>query len=115
MFFRKRLEEVKICERHLFILECKDIYTVKEMCRVLKISESGYYRWLKNRSKPTKQQLLLVEIYAILAEHEDNDNYGVRRMHTTLWQCGVQVSVCTATVEASTQAVHFGRNCGAWA
>ena len=68
---------------------------MKEMCRVLKISESGYYRWLKNRSKPTKQQLLLVEIYAILAEHEENHNYGVRRMHTALWQRSVQVSIST--------------------
>ena len=57
--------------------------------------ESGYYRWLKNRNKLTKQQLLLVEINAILAEHEDNDNYGVRRMHTALWQHGVQVSIRT--------------------
>lgn len=44
------------------------------MCGGLKISESGYYRWLKNRNKPTKQQLLLVEINAIFAEYEDNDN-----------------------------------------
>lgn len=65
------------------------------MCRVLEMSESSYYRWLKNRSKPTKQQLLLVEINGILAEHEDNDNYGVRRMHTVLWQRGVQVSIRT--------------------
>lgn len=62
---------------------------------MLKISESGYYRWLKNRNKPTKQQLLLVEINNILAKHEDNDNYGVRRMHTALLQCGVQVSIRT--------------------
>ena len=68
---------------------------MKEMCRVLKISESGYYRWLKNRSKPTKQQLLLVEIYAILAEYEENHNYGVRRMHTALWQRSVRVSIST--------------------
>ncbi|WP_295091785.1 IS3 family transposase [uncultured Ruminococcus sp.] len=62
---------------------------------MLKISESGYYRWLKNPNKPTKQQLLLVEINIILAEHEDNNNYGVRRMHTALWQHGVQVSIRT--------------------
>ena len=65
------------------------------MCRVLKISESGYYRWLKNRSKPTKQQLLLVEISNVLSAHEDNDNYGVRRMHTALLHRGVQVSIRT--------------------
>lgn len=65
------------------------------MCRALKISESGYYRWLKNRSKPSRHKLLLVEINNILAEHKDNDNYGVLRMHTALEQHNVQVSVRT--------------------
>ena len=62
------------------------------MCRELKISESGYYRWLKNRSKPTARVLLSVKIQAILDEHPDNDNYGVRRMHTALEQRGIRVS-----------------------
>lgn len=65
------------------------------MCRVLKISESGYYRWLKNRGKPTARQLLSVEIQGILDEHPDNDNYGVRRMVTALAQKGVRVSTRT--------------------
>ena len=65
------------------------------MCRVLKISESGYYRWLKNRGKPTARQLLSVEIQGILDEHPDNDNYGVRRMVTALAQKGVHVSTRT--------------------
>ena len=65
------------------------------MCRVLKISESGYYRWLKNRGKPTALQLLSVEIQGILDEHPDNDNYGVRRMVTALAQKGVRVSTRT--------------------
>ncbi len=62
------------------------------MCRVLKISESGYYRWLKNRNKPTSRQLLSVKIKEILDEHPDNDNYGVRRMNTALEQRGIHVS-----------------------
>ncbi len=62
------------------------------MCRVLKISESGYYRWLKNRSKPTPRQLLSVKIKEILDEHPDNDNYGVRRMNTALEHRGIHVS-----------------------
>ena len=65
------------------------------MCRVLKTSESGYYRWLKNRGKPTARQLLSVEIQGILDEHPDNDNYGVRRMVTALAQKGVRVSTRT--------------------
>ena len=62
------------------------------MCRVLKISESGYYRWLKNRAKPTARALLSVKIQAILDEHPDNDNYGVGRICTALAHRGVRVS-----------------------
>ena len=62
------------------------------MCRVLKISESGYYRWLKNRNKPTARELLSIEIQAILDEHPDNDNYGVKRMNVALKQKGIHVS-----------------------
>ena len=62
------------------------------MCRVLKISESGYYRWLKNRNKPTARELLSVEIQAILDEHPDNDNYGIKRMNVALEQKGIHVS-----------------------
>lgn len=62
------------------------------MCHVLKISESGYYRWLKNRQKPTARQLLSVEIQEVLDEHPDNDNYGVNRMTTALKQKGIHVS-----------------------
>ena len=62
---------------------------------MLKISESGYYRWLKNRSKPTARELLSVEIQAIFDEHPDNDNYGVKRMSVALEQKGIHVSTRT--------------------
>ena len=62
------------------------------MCKELKVSESGYYRWLKNRGKPSSRQLLSVEIQKIIDEHPDNDNYGVRRMNTALEQRGIHVS-----------------------
>ena len=67
------------------------------MCKVLKISESGYYRWLKNRSKPTSRQLLSVEIQKILDEHPDNDNYGAPRVRIALEQRGITVSERTAS------------------
>lgn len=62
------------------------------MCKVLKVSESGYYRWLKNRIKPSKRQLLLVEIQNILSEHPDNSNYGYDRIHKALNIKGIKVS-----------------------
>ena len=62
------------------------------MCKVLKISESGYYRWLKNKDKPSKRQLLLVKIKEILSEHPDNANYGYDRIHKALEIRGIKVS-----------------------
>lgn len=62
------------------------------MCKVLKISESGYYRWLKNKDKPSKRHLLLVTINEILSEHPDNANYGYDRIHKALEIRGIKVS-----------------------
>ena len=77
------------------MLKFKDKYTVREMCRFLKISESGYYRWLSNQSKKTARELLLVKIKEIIAEHPDNINYGINRMQTALQQRGINVSIRT--------------------
>ena len=65
------------------------------MCCFLKISESGYYRWLSNQSKKTARELLLVKIKEIIAEHPDNINYGINRMQTALQQRGINVSIRT--------------------
>ena len=62
------------------------------MCKILKVSESGYYRWLKNKDKPSKRQLLLVRIKEIISEHPDNDNYGYERIHKALGMKGTEVS-----------------------
>lgn len=62
------------------------------MCRVLKVSESGYYRRNKRGSKPRARQLLLVEINNILSKHPDNDNYGIDRIQTALAQHGIKAS-----------------------
>ena len=62
------------------------------MTRILGVSESGYYRWRKNRSKQTKRQLLSVEIQKILSEHPDNANYGINRIRLALEQNGIRVS-----------------------
>ena len=73
-------------------MKYKNRYAVKLMCKVLKISESGYYRWLKNKDKPSKRQLLLVKIKEILSEHPDNANYGYDRIHKALEIRGIKVS-----------------------
>ena len=73
-------------------MKYKNTYAVKLMCKVLKIIESGYYRWLKNRDKPSKRKLLPVKIKEILSEHPNNANYGYDRIHKALEICGIKVS-----------------------
>ena len=62
---------------------------------MLKVSESGYYRWLKRSLSPRSWQLLLVHIKKIFESHPDNDNYGVRRIRIALAQDGIDVSLST--------------------
>ena len=65
------------------------------MCKALAVSESGFYRSLKPSSKTQSQQPLLVAIQDILKEHEDNQNYGVKRMMLALAQKGITASYST--------------------
>ena len=65
-------------------MKYKNRYAVKLMCKVLKISESEYYRWLKNKDKPSKRKLLLAKIKEILSEHPDNANYGYDRVSSMI-------------------------------
>jgi transposase InsO family protein len=65
------------------------------MCSSLSVSESGYYKWKRNRSRPKAWQLLLSEIHKILSEHPDNENYGVERMKIALNQKGIIRSYST--------------------
>ena len=62
------------------------------MCRVLRLSESGYYRWLRNRDKHSRRQLLAGKVKKILEEHPDNQNYGVDRICLALEESGINAS-----------------------
>ena len=61
----------------------------------LPVSESGFYKWKRNREKPKAWQKLLSEIHKILEEDEENKNYGVERMKIALEQRGIKRSFST--------------------
>ena len=67
------------------------------MCRVLGVSESGYYRYLKNKGKPRRDELLSVAMKEILDEHPCNDNYGAPRMQLALEQRGIKAGLRKVT------------------
>ena len=65
------------------------------MCKVLGVSETGYYKWKRTLYKPRAWQLLLVKIHDILDEHPDNSNYGIERILIALEQRGTKASRST--------------------
>ena len=56
------------------------------MCKVLGVSESGYYRYVGNKDKPGKDEVLSVVINELMEENPFNDNYGVPRVQMALEQ-----------------------------
>ena len=69
--------------------------STRRMCATLPVSESGYYKWKRNRDKPKAWRKLLAEIHKILDEDEENSNYGVERMMIALEQKGIKRSFST--------------------
>jgi hypothetical protein len=79
----------------LAIRERSGKYPVQDMCRILEVSEPGYYRWRKTKDRPKREQLLWVTMDEIRELYPDNDNYGARRMHLVLKMAGEIVSYST--------------------
>ena len=70
-------------------------WPVSQLCRVLHVSESGYYRSLHQAERVTRRQILLVKIKEIISRFPENENYGARRVHLALRQQGEDVSYST--------------------
>lgn len=68
-------------------------YPVKTMCRVLEVSRSGYYAWLKREpSARARANAALLE--AIEEIHDESDKtYGAPRIHAELEERGPQASL----------------------
>ena len=66
-------------------------HTVKMMCEVLKLSRTGYYKWLKRgESERERRDLALVD--QILEIHQETRGvYGAPRIHIELRSQGVKV------------------------
>ena len=60
------MEEVKSQRRYAFAEERASKWSVKALCRMLSVSESGYYRYRKNKDKPKRDELLSGGIGKIL-------------------------------------------------
>lgn len=77
-----------------FVSVHAETFGVQRICRVLRVSRSGYYRWIDGAKTRQERQAaddaLRVEIREIHTEHKGT--YGVRRVHAELRSFGHTVN-----------------------
>lgn len=68
------------------------MFAIEKMCKVLKVSKSGYYNWLN--SKPSARQLNNQEVLKLIREiHEESKGrYGSPKITQELRRRGIQIS-----------------------
>ena len=76
------------------IHRCSSEHSVKKMCHVLELKQSGYYQWkkrLERQLKKREEERSLVIIVGKIFE-ENRKVYGYRKMHRELNRRGIQIS-----------------------
>ncbi|WP_454611407.1 IS3 family transposase [Labrenzia sp. MBR-25] len=74
--------------RYAFIAEHRSVFSVRAMCRCLRIHPSGFYAWLKNPlSKRAREDIRQTELLNT-AWKESGKVYGYRKLHDDLLDQG---------------------------
>ncbi|MBS4214427.1 IS3 family transposase [Neobacillus rhizophilus] len=80
---------------YIFIQAHSDEHAVAKMCKVLKVSSSGYYKWLRIQNKPqSEKDAYRKEIKQKISKsfHESFGTYGSPRVHADLVEWGYTIS-----------------------
>lgn len=78
--------------RFQFLKENRNRYNIKEACKFLKISRSGYYDYLqRKKSKRTIENEALIEMIEEIFQ-ENSGCYGARRIQLVLQKQGINVN-----------------------
>ena len=78
--------------RYSFIREHRGQFRVAALCRLLKVSPSGYFAWLRRpeSSRARQNRALVIQIKA--AHRRSRKTYGRRRIHIQLQRDGIACS-----------------------
>ncbi len=82
--------------RYAWVNNHCDSYDVNTMCRVLDVSRSGYYRWLRAEPSKTQRRTERIGVEAKRAFEENHGSVGYRKVHKQLVAEGV--ACCPETV-----------------
>ncbi|WP_288186213.1 IS3 family transposase [uncultured Sporomusa sp.] len=64
-------------------------YAVSDLCRILKVSRSGYYSWVKAGCPKTHDRDAVVVAHIRQIEREHDHNYGVQKVYEELNDKGI--------------------------
>ena len=87
-----RLPEGSKEEKFEFINQERDSWSIRYLCRYLKVSHQGYYQWLNRKLmiKDSSNDDLLRKINKIFFQHKGR--YGIPRVYAELRRQGVLVN-----------------------
>ncbi len=96
--------------RYQFIREAEKAFPITALCRVMKVSSSGYYSWSKRDLSPSmKQKVSLIEVVREIHRYS-SESYGARRMSDALklkgyniGRNGAKTLMAISNVEAKTK------------
>lgn len=79
--------------KYEFIYENKENHTIKEMCRILKVSKSGYYKYLAKRG--VNKQAEYKKLAELMIELEKNNNWelGAEGLRQGLAKQGIRAGL----------------------
>ena len=69
-------------------------YCIPQICRVLGVSPSGYYRWLKRKPSKRAQEEGRLEVEIKAAHKRTRETFGPERLQRDLEENGVKAGVC---------------------
>ena len=78
--------------RYRFIAVEKALYPVTVLCRVLRLSTSGFYAWMKRPASSRATTTAILQAAVRVAFVESRGTYGSPRVHATLVAQGWKVS-----------------------
>ncbi|WP_300525786.1 IS3 family transposase [Aminiphilus sp.] len=82
-----------VAVRYAVIRRFRPKYPIPQLCRVLEVSTSGYYAWLKRPDSPRNQEEKRFELEIIAAHKRTEETYGPERLQKELACHDVHIGV----------------------
>jgi putative transposase len=63
-------------------------YSIKQMCKWIEVSTSGFYEWLSRPDSATTRRRKELSVYVLKSFNDSDGRYGYRRVHAQLLRWG---------------------------